>query len=54
MESMQKRKQGHVCLLRMSISVIKYLTISAFNAFSFALFISLIDLWYDFGTAGTI
>ena len=36
-----------------SISLIKY-TISAFNAFSFTVFISLIDLWHDFGTAGTI
>jgi len=35
------------CLLtsHISISVIKYHTVSAFKAFSFALFISLIDLW---------
>jgi hypothetical protein len=48
-------KEAWICLFssHISISLIKY-TISAFNAFSFALFISLIDLWYDFGTASTI
>jgi len=47
LKSMQRRKHGHVCLLtsHISISVIKYRNISAFNAFSFTLFISLIDLW---------